>query len=168
MTVPPPEGCIVAYFDGACAPNNPGGHTGCGWIIWHGNLLKGDVADGLKHRKYLGVGDQFSNNVAEFEALICVFNTIEFYLNNGNIKEGFKRLHCVGDSQLVINMMTGAWKPKGGLYTNSFQTAVIRYHQFMNSLGIEVTFEWVRREQNIVADVLSKEAIEPYLKGAKV
>lgn len=159
-----PEGCIVVCCDGACAPNNPGGHSGVGYVIWHGSMLKGECGDGLKHKKYLGHGAQFSNNVAEHEAVIAVLHTIQFYIDNGNVKEGFKRLHICTDSAHVVNVHNRHWKAKGGLYYNSYIAARDYVDSFQSKNGVRITFEWIPREQNMIADVLSKEAIEPYLK----
>ncbi len=49
---------IIASFDGACEPFNPGGHMGIGWVI-----------DGKGYSDYIPAAHGNTNNVAEYLAL---------------------------------------------------------------------------------------------------
>jgi len=86
-----------------------------------------------------------SNNVAEYRAL-CL--GLEWLIENGY--QG-NPVQVFGDSMLVINQMNGTWKARGGRYYSDYLRAVELREQFD-----QVTFTWVRREQNQIADDLSK------------
>ena len=86
--------------------------------------------------------------MAEYAGLIAV---LEWFEDQGL----FNAEICIGgDSQLVINQMFGTWKIKTGIYAPVACKARELVAQFTNMRG-----EWVRREQNEIADRLSKEAL---------
>ncbi|WP_330999876.1 ribonuclease HI [Archaeoglobus neptunius] len=135
------------YFDGLCEPRNPGGVGAYGFVVYIDNRKV--------HEGYgvVGEGKGMSNNVAEFSGLVAA---LEWLLENGYSE----RIVVRGDSQLVINLMNCTWRAKGGMYYPYYLKAIELAKNFQN-----ITFEWVPREQNEVADRLSREAYEEYCRA---
>jgi len=55
---------IEAWFDGACEPTNPGGHTACASLV----RIDGQIVH--QSARYIGFGPMMSNNVAEYCSVI--------------------------------------------------------------------------------------------------
>ena len=130
------------WFDGACGPVNPGGTAAFGYAVYE----DGDkVTEGCG---VIGRGPLMSNNVAEYcgviEAAKCIMT-----MAPGAIV----RFH--GDSNLVVQQLSGKWKAKQGLY--------IPYLLEARRLCAELnaSFHWIPREQNAEADALSKKPLAP-------
>jgi len=139
---------MVLYFDGLCEPKNPGGVATYGYVVYDG---------GLKVRKECGMvgagmfGDDVSNNVAEYTAMI---RGMAYLLHTGY--RG--RLTVRGDSQLTIRQMLGKYKVRASRLVPLHKKAVELKEGFE-----EVTFEWVPREENEEADQLSRKAFDEFL-----
>ena len=133
---------IKAYFDGSCAPINPGGNIGMGIVIKIDNKPEITISKKLTPDEF---GYVTSNNVAEYYALILLLDWLidKNYLNSEII--------IMGDSQLVINQMFGNWKFKKGLYLHMAILAKTKINLFTKMSG-----KWIKREENIFADSLSK------------
>jgi len=93
---------------------------------------------------FLGVA---TNNVAEYRAVIAGLELVRELAPKASV---LVRM----DSKLVVEQMSGRWKIK---------------HQSMAELsrelqeqiaGIEISFEWIPREQNTRADALANEAMD--------
>ena len=135
----PTEKKFTGFFDGACEPINPGGAMGCGAIIFNdGNLV-------WKTSWMEPAGPITSNNVAEYLAFHAA---LDWFFENDLLKE---RIVVHGDSRLVINQMFGNWKMRGGLYVDLAVEAKKKVACFSSLTGL-----WVPREQNQLADDLSK------------
>lgn len=133
----------VAYGDGACEPTNPGGNMGVGAFILDPHRKRI-----FEHSEYIVAHPHNSNNVAEYLALLAVLG---FFINEGITAHPIK---YVGDSQLVIKQMAGDWSANKGAY--------LKYYQKASQLIIlfdDITFHWIPREQNELADELSKKAM---------
>lgn len=130
---------IKAYFDGACAPFNPGGHMGIGaYVLDH---------DGTRIFEYSGYepnSPTTSNNVAEYMA---IENCMDFIINNGFSEED---VTFFGDSKLVIMQMSGKWRVHGGHYAETAERCLNKLY-FINN----AKFKWIPREHNENADYLS-------------
>lgn len=136
---------IKIYFDGACGPRNPGGRCGCGAVIFKNREIIKEIAV-----EYIPeIKKETSNNIAEYYALL---KALEFL-----IKEGLQDsvIQVFGDSKLVINQMKGVWKIRAGLYLEQAVYTKRALEKFSN-----IRFKWIPREQNILADNLSKKAIK--------
>lgn len=141
------------YFDGACAPINPGGDMGLGfWIEENGKQI-------YSFSKFIDrttFPTNTSNNIAEYMALK---EGLEYCISNG-----ITELEVFGDSKLVIEQMKGNWKMKKGLY--------LPYGEATKELVGEYTkidFNWIRREENDIADSLSnRDFPTEVLKQAKI
>lgn len=140
---------IIINIDGLCEPNNPGGIATFGVIAKRdGNLI-------AEERGLAGVGPAFSNNVAEYAALV---HALQILLagNYADISITIK-----SDSKLVVNQMRGTWACHGGLYLETKKEA----DKLFRKLNRPITFEWIPREQNEEADALSRSAYENYCKS---
>lgn len=134
---------IEVWYDGACEPVNPGGHTACGVLIKKNGQTLWEAS------RYIGCGDAMSNNVAEYSGMIAGME----YL----IKEGLTGLPVIlrGDSMLSVRQMTGEWRVNGGLYLPYYRRARELAGQFSS-----LTFLWIPREENAEADALSKSILK--------
>jgi ribonuclease HI len=133
---------IEAYFDGACMPFNPSGYMGAGiYIKEGGNAI--EIAEGWDKNF------RNSNNVAEYKAIILLLQELKYK------KKMVIRIY--GDSQLVINQLNSTWKIKHGRYVDEANLAM----QLLRELRKNniVTLKWIPREQNAIADKLSKEGV---------
>jgi ribonuclease HI len=132
---------ITIYIDGLSEPKNPGVGT-YGYLIYDGEekLAEGD---GL-------AGYDVTNNFAEYTALV----------------EALKRLKALhlkdpvvirSDSQLLVGQMAKGWGVKAGGYLAKLKEA----RDLLKGMS-GVTFEWIPREQNSEADLLSRIAYEKH------
>jgi ribonuclease HI len=136
----------LAWFDGACEPVNPGGTASLGVVI------KGE--DGtvlLREHGVVGKGKAMSNNVAEYAGVLHILK----YLSSR--PPGRVKIH--GDSNLVINQLSGRWRIKKGLYL-PVATETKQLLAYLRGLGWQINFFWIPREQNEECDALSKETAD--------
>lgn len=134
-----PEGpeSVILHFDGG---------------IREGIMAYGYVAyDPSDHRTILFEGcsrcGSGTSNVAEYRALIAGLYECR--------RRRVNHIHVIGDSQLVINQITGAWK---------VNKEDLKQHRD-KALELLVEFEswtakWVRRNQNKHADMLVGEVFQ--------
>jgi len=136
---------IEVYIDGLCEPRNPGGVAAYGFVV---------LKDGEKlyeEGKVIGHGSAVSNNVAEYSAAVASMQwLIDHRLEREEIV--FKT-----DSALVANQMSGIWSVRGGLYVDRYAEAQRLLKEFSNT-----KFVWIPREQNAMADELSRRAYEEW------
>jgi ribonuclease HI len=133
----------IAYFDGACEPINPGGTATYGAVIIQAGepiWMCSEVyqpAPGHEH--------QTSNNLADHSGLIAV---LKWFASQGLFDA---EISVYGDSALVINQVFGTWRIKKGLYAPLAHKA----HELLEAFD-RVQGQWISRERNTVADLLSK------------
>ncbi len=124
------------FFDGASS-GNPG-KMGIGFAI----------IDEVSNIKYAGsqhIGNG-TNNEAEYVALISLLKVA----NLG----GIKNLKVFGDSQLVVKQIKGEWQVKAENLKPLFREARELTKKFKS-----FSIDWIRREENTLADDLSKKSI---------
>ncbi len=121
---------ILLYTDGTCF-GNPG-------PMGIGVYVVGKEVE-LKHAQYMGKG---TNNQAEYLAMITGIRLCKTI--------GAKTIHVRSDSQLLINQITGKYKIKHP----ALQQLAEKLKK--EGEGLNLTFEWVPREKNTVADMLAK------------
>ncbi len=141
----------VLFFDGACEPRNPGG------IASYGFQLTVNGRELLSDQGIVGEGRGMTNNVAEYHALIQGLNCVKQRAEKGDT------VSVIGDSQLVIRQMTGAYKVRSQNIIPLFARAKKLRNQ-LRGKGVRVRFKWVPRDENAVADALSHAAFEEYCK----
>ena len=134
---------IEVYYDGCCEPVNPGGYAACGVIIKQEDKILWTTSH------YVGHGALMSNNVAEYSGIITA---LEYLLINQFQKN---KITFYGDNMMSINQMSGTWKCRGGLYVPYFRKAKELSNMFTN-----IKFIWIPREQNYIADELSKQILK--------
>ena len=143
MAAPAPaEESYLAWFDGACKPVNPGGTASFGVVI-EGE----DATVLLRDHGVVGQGEAMSNNVAEYAGVCHILR----YL--ASRPPG--RVTIRGDSNLVINQLSGYWRIKKGLYL-PIATETKELLADLRGLGWQIDFCWIPREQNKQCDALSR------------
>lgn len=129
---------LNCFFDGACAPRNPGGHIGTGaFINEHKNRI-------FTHAGYKEAHFDNSNNVAEYMALEAI---LDYIIKNKLIN---RKVNIFGDSQLVCMQMSRRWRIKEGRYAEYALRCFEKFNRLRN-----VRINWIPREENFEADELS-------------
>jgi ribonuclease HI len=136
---------IDCYIDGACEPKNPGGTGSYG-------IYALEVESGVPTEDWgvCGSGESMTNNVAEYTALRKALVLVKEKWGTD------LKLTIYGDSQLVINQMSGEWNTDraSGKYVQEMTACLQLLTQFPR-----IEFIWIPREQNTFADGLSKRAL---------
>jgi len=129
----------VLYFDGGAQPNP--GNGGSGFVLYdgHGNILE-EQSCTINHYS------KCTSNQAEYCGLILGLRCAHRY--------HIRTLKVKGDSQLVINQMNGKWSVKSENIRELNDCA--REHE---SNFNRVTYEWISRELNSVADELAMRGV---------
>ncbi len=141
---------VTVYFDGLCEPVNPGGIATYGFVIYvDGRVVHSE--GGFVGAGYLG--DDVTNNIAEYTALI---KALEWLLDNGY---SGGELVVRGDSQLTIRQLRGEYAVRSPRLTPLYRRAVSLLDRFSN-----VKLEWVSRSMNREADSLSRQAYLAFVK----
>ncbi|MBZ0271163.1 ribonuclease HI family protein, partial [bacterium] len=128
---------VILNSDGA-ARGNPG-PAGAGAYV---STPDGEAVAVVK--KYLG---EATNNVAEYSALILGLEAAA--------KAGAGEVEVRADSELMIRQLTGVYKVKHPDMKQLYEIVRARERSFRR-----VTYRHVPREQNVIADRLSNEAID--------
>jgi len=146
---------ITTYFDGACEPVNPNGTGSYAFVVLDSdNKVIYHEAKIICPSYYFLPNSVFkptttSTNVSEYTACICL---LTYLLQNGFKDES---IIVYGDSKLVVNQMSGDWKIGQGHY---LFLAHYCKHVLLN-LFKDIRFQWIRGEENFMADELSKEVL---------
>jgi ribonuclease HI len=142
---------LVAYFDGACEPKNPGGVASGGWLI-----LSEESREVIEsgYKVFFHGTREATNNAAEWCALGFALRTIL----DKQIFRRFGALLICGDSQLVINQLTGEWLCRNERMAMFCE----RCHELLNAIRLPWAAEWIPRDENQRADALSRKAYEEF------
>ena len=133
---------IEFWWDGVCEPVNPGGHCA------YGTHIERDGEVLLSESGYIGHNPNTSNNVAEYSGFI---RALEFLKERGLHREP---IHARGDSNLVVQQVQHKWKIHAGFYVPLAERARVLIEDFPR-----IRVEWIPREQNGKADMLSKQVL---------
>jgi ribonuclease HI len=140
-----PEIGFIMNFDG-CSKGNPG-LSGAGAVIYYNN---DEIWSGT-----FFVGENATNNHAEYAGLILgLQQALEFNI---------KTLLVKGDSQLIINHMTGIYKCNSPNLIDLYERA----KELENKFEV-VKYQHVFRNLNKRSDDLSNIAIDNYLVTQKI
>jgi ribonuclease HI len=93
-------------------------------------------------------GESVTNNFAEYLALVKVLEKLKSLKIEDDIV-------IRSDSRLLIGQMAGGWKVRKGAYIEKHREAKELARQFGS-----ITFEWIRREENTDADLLTRVAYQ--------
>jgi ribonuclease HI len=132
---------ITVYVDGLAQPRNPGIGT-YGYVIYDGpkKLAEGS---GL-------AGYDVTSNYAEYTALEQALLKLKAMREEGDVL-------VRSDSQLLVGHMSAGWKVKGGMYVEKLKAV----RELLREFG-SIRFEWIPREKNQEADLLTRIAYEKY------
>lgn len=130
---------IKVFYDGCCEPKNPGGNAGFGAVIFEDDIKIHEISN------YWKSSPSNSNNVAEYLGLTSALEwLIEKKLNNAKID-------FFGDNMMTVRQMNGDWRAKQGMYIPHYKKAFELKKKFKH-----LRFTWIPREENGLADELSK------------
>lgn len=132
---------VITYCDGLCEPRNPGGIATYGWVAYlNGEKIHEECA-------VVCSGPGATNNVAEYSAVIAA---LEWLVKKGYARESIK---IRSDSQLCMYQLDGIYAVRSERIRPLYERAKALSRKFRR-----ITFEWVPREKNQVADALSRKA----------
>lgn len=134
---------IEAYFDGCCEPVNPGGTAAYGAVIFKDGQQVWSQSQIFFPQK--GREKETSNNVAEYNGFLAILVQLQ------EMKCEQVEIHVYGDSNLVVQQMTGKWHIRDGFYVPFALSAQRMVHKFPR-----LRLHWIPREKNVLADELSK------------
>ena len=126
---------LIIHTDGASL-GNPG-PMGAGVAVYKDGKLVKEISE------YLGNG---TNNIAEYTAVIHALETAH--------EMDEKEVVIRSDSQLLVRQMNGEYKVRDP------NLKKLRFRIQGLCVGIKVTFEHIPREENKIADKLSKKGAE--------
>lgn len=137
---------LILFVDGG-AISNPG-PAAVGFLICNqkGEILK-------KYSQFLG--ENFTNNQAEYLALILALKKVKQLFGNKLAKE--TEIEVKGDSALVFNQLNGKYKVLDEKIKDLFIEAWNLKQDFKS-----VKLKLIRREKNKEADKLVKEVFKNY------
>lgn len=95
-----------------------------------------------------------TNNDAEYTALINALTKVKEMINLNTLK-GLSKISVYADSSLVVNQVNGLWKIKHA----AIKDYVFEVHALENEIGLPISYTYVPREENMVADGLVKKAL---------
>lgn len=135
---------IIIYIDGG-SRGNPG-PAAIGAVICDEkeNIIK-------KYSQYLG--DKFTNNEAEYNALIFVLKKIKALLGKAKIKN--TNIEIRSDSELLVKQMQGLYK----IVAPEIQPLFLKAWNLRIDFK-KMSFKLIPREQNKMADKLANEALD--------
>jgi ribonuclease HI len=132
---------IVLYFDGA-SKSNPRGPASYGWVLYEMNE-HGTDADRIAYDSG-HLGYNVTSNQAEYEGLIAGLTYIRDFINCGT-------LYIRGDSQVVINQMTGDY----GVRSNNLIGHYNNANNILQAINRNHYFRHINRARNWEADRLA-------------
>lgn len=138
---------LQIYFDGACNNLSHPPFMGIGIAV----LLDGVEQPHLCHSEMTGIG---TSNVAEWQAMVKSLEIAIKYCEEHKDTQ----VHIFGDSQLIVYQFKGHWECRK-------RHLKVYYEQAQNLRrqmgGWLYAVSWIPREQNKLADKLSKKAFLP-------
>jgi ribonuclease HI len=129
-----PESPYIVTFDGGADPN-----PGKGYGSFHISSPTGQEL--LERRDYTGSGRSMTNNQAEYRTLIEALSFLKLKLGD---RFPVEHVRVEGDSQLVINQVTGTWKVR--------QQELKPLRNEAAALGASfgsITYRWRRRDNSV-------------------
>ncbi len=144
---------VKCFFDGACDPN-PDGAMGFGVYI-ESNI---EMSGGCKLSNGEAAKKGNTNNIAEYKAVLGLLN----WLRHDPFKQDCEYFIC-GDSRLVVMQLRQDWKVKSNPQLRSLRDECLEIIEKLKSRGNEFYVAWIPREQNKLADELSKQGMQNFI-----
>ncbi|GBD33887.1 14.7 kDa ribonuclease H-like protein [bacterium HR34] len=137
---------LIVYTDGSSL-GNPG-KSAIGFAIFDdkGNLIK-------EYSQEIGIK---TNNEAEYEALLFALKKIKLLFGKDKIKN--IEIEIRSDSQLMTSQLLGKYK----ILDEKIKNLFIEFWNLKTDFG-KITITQIPREQNKLADALSKKLKQPNL-----
>jgi ribonuclease HI len=132
---------VTVYIDGLSQPRNPGTGT-YGFAVYEGRKK---LAEGRGL-----AGRDVTSNYAEYTALAEALKKLKELGVEGDVL-------VRSDSQLLVGQMSKGWEAKGGAYVQKLKEV----RDLIGGFG-SIAFEWIPREQNSEADLLTRVAYEQF------
>ncbi len=132
---------VTVFIDGLAEPTNPGTGT-YGFVIYDGERKLAE-GSGL-------AGHGVTSNYSEYTALAEALKRLKSLSVEGDVL-------IRSDSKLVVGHLSEGWKVKGGMYVEKLKEVM----DLMKEFG-SIRFEWIPREQNQEADLLTRVAYETH------
>lgn len=142
---------IEIFFDGLCEPFNPSGTACYGFVVYR------DRKRIYAGKDVIGEGKGMTNNVAEFSALLKAIEWLVQRANSDDIPID-EDIVIRGDSQLVIQQVSGSWRVKSA--TSRKYVPMIR--DLLKQRKGKIGLKWIPRDENTEADRLSRVAYDEY------
>jgi len=139
---------VCLYFDCACEHGSQAGGQALGVGIHC--TINGEVQEQWCGTKFIAHG---TVNTGEFTALIYALS-VAILIRRQYTHYTFR---IFGDSQLIVNMFNGEYRHNN--FVNYYIKADMLRQQLSTSL---LSCQWIPREKNQAADILSKKAITDY------
>jgi ribonuclease HI len=139
----------IAYIDGGCFPKNPGGTAVSKFILFDhtGSTLQ------KKHSEsnILGSGSAFSNNVAEWGALIALLDYIKGNMFFSTSPNNQLSILVKSDSMMLVQQVLGEFKIKTGLYKESALLGIEKWEELKSKFRLDIVH--IPREENLAHGV---------------
>jgi ribonuclease HI len=149
---------VVVFADGLTEPTNPNGYGCCAFVVFPQEVSgrKGAQRPTPIHSSHACIarpGQGVTNNICEYRA---VRGALRWLIENTHTKlKDCQEVEIRTDSQLVVKQVSGEWA------TRADHLRVFRddCRRMLDQLG-KVRLTWIPREENDVADALTRLAYE--------
>jgi len=130
---------LIIFTDGG-ALNNPG-PAASAFVVYQDNKIV--------HQDSLALGSA-TNNFAEYTAVVKAF---EWLIKNKPVET--EKINFFSDSNLMVNQLNGLFKIKN----SAIREFVLKIRSLEQELNLPVTYQYIPREKNTLADSLVKKAL---------
>jgi ribonuclease HI len=139
---------LTIFCDGSCTPVNPGGYACCAFVAFEGDV-SGAAGVNRPEPIYsqhgcIGRGDGMTNNIAEYRAVRAALRWVAKFRKDDEVQ-------IFTDSQLVVYQSTGRWECHAEHLKNYQAECAFYLSKLPNA-----TLGWIPRDQNDVADALTR------------
>jgi ribonuclease HI len=155
---------LTIFADGLTEPVNPNGYGCCAFVVFEGDVsgrAEAKRPDPIHsaHACIARPGDKVTNNVCEYRSVRAA---LRWVVANAHKAAKDRDVEIRTDSQLVVNQVVGSWQ------CNADHLRVFRdeCREMIRQLNGKVSLVWVRRDENDVADALTRLAYEKARNGS--
>jgi len=136
---------ITIYFDGGCSGNGTKTATGKWCFVLEDTDSNRDYFNGEVE------ADLVTNNVAEYKGIIQALRHILFLQKNDIV---FDSIKILGDSNLIINMVSGRWgRKKPHKKAPHLLSLLVEAKTLVSLIESDLSFTWIPRDLNIADEL---------------